>query len=129
MQIHIFPTKAEMAQAAARRAAEGLRQAVAGRSAANLILATGASQFEMLACLVTQPVDWARVTVFHLDEYTGLPETHPASFRKYLKERFAAKVPGLAAFHYVNGDAADPVAECRRLGELIRRHPVDVACI
>jgi glucosamine-6-phosphate deaminase len=138
MQIHLHPTKNEMARAAARCAAEGLQKAIANCSAANLILATGASQFEMLACLVTLPVDWSRVTVFHLDEYIGLlgklgkpglPETHPASFRKYLKERFAAKVPGLSAFHYVNGDAADPTAECHRLGALIRQHPVDVACI
>lgn len=129
MQTHIFPTKDAMARAAAQSAAEGLRQAIAERGAANLILATGASQFEMLAELVCLPVDWPRVTVFHLDEYIGIPETHPASFRKYLKERFAGKVPGLAAFHYVNGKAADPVAECRRLGALIRQHPIDVACI
>jgi glucosamine-6-phosphate deaminase len=129
MKIRIYPTKDEMARAAAFSAAEGLQKALDTRGAANLILATGASQFEMLACLVGLPVDWPKVTVFHLDEYIGLPETHPASFRKYLTERFAAKVPGLAAFHYVNGDAADSSAECRRLGALIRQHPIDVACI
>jgi glucosamine-6-phosphate deaminase len=129
MQIHIFSTKDEMARAAAQCAAEGLQSALAERGAANLILATGASQFEMLACLANLPVDWRRVTVFHLDEYIGLPDTHPASFRKYLRERFTEKVPGLAAFHAVDGRAADPVAECRRVGELILHHPIDVACI
>src|SRR5512146_1456823 len=129
MQIHIHPTKDEMARAAARCAAEGLQTALATRGAANLILATGASQFEMLTHLVILPVDWPRVTVFHLDEYIGLPESHPASFRRYLKERFAGQVPGLAAFHFVNGEAPDPVAECHRLGKLIRDHPIDVACI
>ncbi len=129
MQIHIYPNKDEMAQSAARCAAEGLQSALTARGAANLLLATGASQFEMLAHLVALPVDWPRVTVFHLDEYIGLPESHPASFRRYLKERFAAQVPGLAAFHFVNGEAADPAAECRRLGELIRSRPIDVACI
>ncbi len=129
MQTRIFSTKDEMARAAARCAAEGLQNALAARNAANLILATGASQFEMLAYLVTLPVDWPRVTVFHLDEYIALPETHPASFRRYLKERFANRVPGLDAFHYVAGEAADPAEECRRLGRLIAAHPIDVACI
>ncbi len=129
MQMHIFHTKDEMGCSAARCAAEGLRSALAERGRANLILATGASQFEMLAQLVGQPIDWPRVTVFHLDEYIGLQESHPASFRRYLKERFASRVVGLAAFYYVNGEAADPAAECRRLGDLIRVRPVDVACI
>lgn len=128
MDIHIFPDKDSMGRAAAERAARGLREAIQARGSANLILATGASQFEMLAYLVQQPVDWPRVTVFHLDEYIGLPETHPASFRRYLKERFAENVP-VGAFHYVDGEAADPRAECARLGALIRQHPVDVACI
>ena len=93
------------------------------------MLATGASQFEMLASLVEQPgIDWPRVTAFHLDEYIGLPETHPASFRKYLRERFVSRVP-VGQFHYVRGDAPDPLDECRRLGELIGAAPVDVACI
>lgn len=129
MRIHIFSTKDEMASAAANCTAEGLQAALHERGAANLILATGASQFDMLAELVKLPVDWTRVTVFHLDEYIGLPESHPASFRKYLKERFAARVSGLKSFHYVNGSTADPREECARLGELIRAHPIDVACI
>ena len=129
MRLHIFKTKDEMARAAAERAAEGLYMAVAERGSANLILATGASQFEMLAHLVTLPVEWRKVTAFHLDEYIGLPESHPASFRRYLKERFAAKVPGLRAFHFVDGGSTDPAAECARLGEILREHPIDVACI
>lgn len=129
MNLHIFPTKQEMGLAAAERTVQWLDAAIAGRGAANLILATGASQFEMLESLVMQDVDWSKVMVFHLDEYLGLPETHPASFRKYLKERFADKLPGLRMFHYVDGEAADPVAECARLGDLIVAHPIDVACI
>jgi glucosamine-6-phosphate deaminase len=117
-----------MGAAAAERAAELLRGAIAARGAANLILATGASQFEMLAHLVTLDVDWARVTAFHLDEYIGLPLSHPASFRKYLKERFVDQAPGLGQFHFVAGED-DPVHECARLGEIIRRHPIDAACV
>ncbi|MCX7935008.1 MAG: glucosamine-6-phosphate deaminase [Planctomycetota bacterium] len=131
MRIAISKDKIASGCLAAATAAETLRDALQRRGFANLILATGPSQFEMLAALVQQPgIAWQRVTVFHLDEYIGIPITHPASFRKYLRERFEEKLPErLAAFHYVVGDASDPQAECQRLGELIRRHPIDVACI
>lgn len=129
MNLNIYRTKGKMGVAAAKRVAQWLNSAIAVRGAANLILATGASQFEMLESLVLQDVDWSKVTVFHLDEYIGLPETHPASFRKYLKERFVDKLPELRMFHYVNGEAADPAAECARLGALIAAHPIDAACI
>ena len=128
MNIHTLTDKDRLGRAAAECAAGAVREALETRGSANLILATGASQFEMLAHLVQQPLDWPRVTVFHLDEYIGLPETHPASFRRYLKERFAEKLP-VGAFHYVNGEAADPRAECARLGALIRHHLIDAACI
>ncbi|GAJ21503.1 unnamed protein product, partial [marine sediment metagenome] len=59
---------------------------------ANIIVATGASQFEVLNELIKQDIDWSKVTAFHLDEYIGISEKHPASFRKYLKERFVEKI-------------------------------------
>ncbi len=129
MNTGIFPTKPEMGAAAARHAARAMNHAIAVRGEANIVLATGASQFEMLAALVEQAVDWSRVTAFHLDEYIGLAADHPASFRRYLKERFAEKITGLHAFHYVNGDADDPAAECARLGELVMDAEIDLACI
>jgi glucosamine-6-phosphate deaminase len=94
-----------------------------------VIAATGASQFEFLEALVVTPdIEWAKTVFFHLDEYVGLPETHPASFRRYLKERIVERVhPG--AFHFVAGDAPDPRAECRRVGEILGRHPIDVAFV
>lgn len=129
MDVHVFPEKTELGQRAAAWTAEGLRAALARKAEARLVLATGASQFEMLANLVAQPgIDWPRVTCFHLDEYVGLPESHPASFRKYLRERFAGRVP-IREFVYVRGDAPDPHAECARLGALIGAAPVDVACV
>ncbi len=129
MHIHIFETKIETGAAAAQQAAAALRAAISERGQANLILATGASQFDMLARLVEEDIDWSKVSAFHLDEYIGLPESHPASFRRYLKERFVARVPGLRSFTFVNGEANDPQAECRRLAAEIERHPIDVACI
>ncbi len=128
MNVIVCKDKEELGRLAAERGAALIRRALEKKGKANIILATGASQFEMLANLVKADVDWSKVTAFHLDEYIGLPETHPASFRKYLKERFASKVP-IGAFHFVNGDAEDPQAECRRLGELISRHPIDVAFV
>ena len=129
MDLSIFPTKEEMGAAAARDVAAAIGSAVAEWGEACIIVATGKSQFEMLAALVTLDVDWSRVTAFHLDEYIGLPSSHPASFRKYLKERFEDQVSALKAFHYVDGDNPDPVVECLRLGRIIRERRIDVACV
>ena len=130
MQIIVCETKLELGRQAAECGANALRYAISARGEANLIVATGASQFEMLAELIQGTgIDWGRVTVFHLDEYAGMPITHPASFRKYLKERFVERLPQtLRAFHFINAET-DCAAECRRLGELIAQHPIDVAMV
>lgn len=130
MRIDISPTKQELGRRAAVAGADIIRAALSQRGRGNVILATGASQFEMLGELVKQPgIDWSQVTCFHLDEYVGMPMSHPASFRKYLKERFVDQlaVPP-AAFHFLNAEG-DAAAECRRLGSLIKQHPIDVAFI
>jgi glucosamine-6-phosphate deaminase len=127
IDVRILPTVREMAEAAATLGAETIRAAIAARGEATIIVATGASQFDMLASLVGRPgIDWSRVTAFHLDEYVGLPESHPASFRRYLKERFMAPLDGAPSFHPVNGEAPDPQAEAARLGALIAGREVDV---
>lgn len=130
MEVHLFKTKQAMGAQAAADGAALIRRALADRGAANIILATGASQFEMIACLVAEPdIEWSRVTVFHLDEYVGLPFAHPASFRKYLIDRFINQLSGpLRAFHELNGEG-DPLAECRRVGEILLDHPIDVAFV
>lgn len=126
MEIIISETKYELGKSAAQKGAELIRKSIAERGEANIIVATGASQFEMLEALIKEEIDWSVVTGFHLDEYIGIDENHPASFRKYLKERFVSLVP-LKDFHYVNGDGAEK--ECKRLGEIISRHPIDVAFV
>jgi glucosamine-6-phosphate deaminase len=130
MDIKIMPDKAQMGKAAAAAGAEHIRRAVADRGQANIIVATGASQFEMLGQLIEEPkINWDRVTGFHLDEYVGLPIAHPASFRGYLWQRFVSRLPlPLRAFHFLDGEG-DAKAECRRVGEIIRRHPIDVAFV
>jgi glucosamine-6-phosphate deaminase len=129
VEIRVFETKQEMGAAAAEHAARLLREAILARGRAHAIAATGASQFEFLDALVASPgIEWERVTFFHLDEYVGLPDTHPASFRRYLRERLADRVhPG--AFHFLEGDAADPQAEAARVGAFLAAHPIDVAFV
>lgn len=129
MDIRIFAGKDELGKAGAEQAAAIIRRAIAERGAACLIAATGASQFEFLEALVQEPdIDWSKTIFFHLDEYVGLSESHPASFRKYLKERLAGRVhPG--HFYYVEGEKVDPQAECRRLEELISEYTVDAAFV
>jgi len=129
VDLAIFDSRLQLAQAAANEAAGLIRQAIAARGQAYLIAATGTSQFEFLEAIVLQPnVDWAQVTFFHLDEYVGLSRTHPASFRRYLQERIVDRVqPG--AFHFLNGEAPDPAAECGRVGELISRATIDAAFV
>lgn len=113
---------------AGREAARLIKKAIAANGQANIILATGTSQFETLKQLIQEDIDWSKVVMFHLDEYIGLPESSPASFRKYLKERFLAKVPELKQYYLVNGEG-DATAECDRLGKLIKQHPIDVALV
>ncbi|MCO5240187.1 MAG: glucosamine-6-phosphate deaminase [Chitinophagaceae bacterium] len=129
MDIRKFDSPRQLGEAAGKDAALHIREAIEKNGSANIILATGASQFETLNQLIKEEnIDWSKVVMFHLDEYIGLPVTHNASFRKYLQERFLAKVPPLKAAYLVNGET-DPVTECARLGQLIAAHPVDVALV
>jgi len=126
--IKIFETATELGKAAAESVANLLNKSIREKKIANLILATGASQFIFLEQLQKYQIDWKKITVFHLDEYKGLPETHPASFRRYLQERILGKVQPKKVY-YLNGDAADIELEISRYEELLKNHPIDVACI
>jgi len=130
MHISIFPDSESLGQAAAEAGAIALRNELEEWGHARLILATGTSQYSVLKNLVIQPdIAWHRVTLFHLDEYLGLPPMQPASFRKFLWDRFVTQLPvPLAAAHWINGDA-NPHAERKRLNALIREEPIDVAFI
>lgn len=127
--VRVLPDKRTLGQTAAADAAAILRDTIARKGSANVVAATGAAQFEFLSALTGTPgIDWKKTVFFHLDEYVGLPDTHPASFRRFLRERIVDRVhPG--TFHFIEGDAADPAAECRRLGDLIRKHPIDVSFV
>jgi glucosamine-6-phosphate deaminase len=127
MDIEILSDKKTLGAKAAARGADLIRKAIAREGRASIIVATGASQFEMLDALVQAPgIDWSKVTAFHLDEYVGLPETHGASFRRYLQERFVARLPKLGTFVPVIGDAAGLAGEVRRLNSLIAQQEIAV---
>lgn len=129
MNIIIANDPGELGRLSGQAAAELIRTAITRSGQANIILATGSSQLNTLDQLISETgIDWSKVVMFHLDEYIGLPETSPASFRKYLKERFLEKVPALKASYLVNGEA-DPVGECARLNSIIEKHPIDVALV
>ena len=124
MEVRICHDADSLGAAASRKCAQIIKRAIAEKGEARIILSTGASQFETLSHLVSEDVDWSKVTMFHLDEYVGLPESHAASFRKYLKERFISKV-NLKAYHLVDGRK-------EQLGDLSRllcEKPIDLGLI
>ncbi len=130
MRISVSAQPTDAGALAAERGGGLIRAAIADRGGAVIVVATGASQFAMYDTLVKLPdIDWKRVTMFHLDEYIGIPVSHPASFRGYLLERFIGRLPApLKQRHLIHGEA-DPVEECSRLGALIAAVDVDVAFI
>jgi glucosamine-6-phosphate deaminase len=127
MLLRLFSDKDSMAHEAADQAATTIRRSIAGRGRARIVVATGASQFEFLDALIKKPgIDWSKVEAFHLDEYIGLPITHPGSFRKMLLERVVRKT-GITRYHLVEGDALDPVASARDVGGQLVSAPIDIA--
>jgi len=129
MNTCIYNSTLALGKAAGEAAAQLIREAINAHGSANIILATGTSQFETLKELASaKDIDWSKVVMFHLDEYISLPITHPASFRKYLKERFLSQVPRLKNVYLINGET-NAQLECKRLGDIIQKHPIDVALI
>ena len=129
MNIEVFKTKAECGLAAADKGAEILKETLAEKNRASFVVATGASQFELLKALTQKDgIDWPKTSMYHLDEYIGLTEEHPASFRRYLKERLVDVVrPGTV--HFIRGEVDDPSAECDRMNDIISRDLIDVAFV
>jgi len=128
MELRLFGDKINLAQAASNQAAQAIVNAIRERGQARVIAATGASQLEFLDALTrTQVIDWQKVEVFHLDEYIGLPITHPGSFRRMLLDQLICKTD-VKRYHLLDGDA-DPRAVVRRVGEALSAAPVDIAFV
>jgi glucosamine-6-phosphate deaminase len=127
MILRVFNDKVTLGHAAAEQAANAIRQAISERGHARIIAATAASQLEFLDALTKAPgIDWSKVEAFHLDEYIGLPVTHPGSFRKMLMEQLVKKT-GIKHYHLLDGDAADPSAAVREVGSQLASAPIDIA--
>jgi len=131
MTLKIFAEKKDCGLAAAKVAAAKIRTAIAERGECRIILATGISQYDMLTQLATEPgIDWGKVEFFHLDEYAGLPASHPASFRRFIKDRLIAKLPAAPKqVNYIPGDAADLKEALAALGAHLQEKPADVCFI
>lgn len=127
MRIIVNKTAEDLGKKAAENVAKALNEAINENGHARLLLSTGASQFTTLNALLKEDVDWTKVEMFHLDEYIGLKESHKASFRKYLKERFINFIDIKKAY-FVNGEG-DIEENIKELTEAIRKAPIDVALI
>lgn len=128
LKISVYHDPQSMGKAAADFVAKILNKTIAEKAGANLILATGASQFSFLEVLKERAIDWQKITVFHLDEYKGISDRHPASFRKYLKERILDEVAP-KKIHFLNGDADNLEKEMNNYAKQLKKHPIDIACI
>lgn len=129
LAIEIHPDRPAMGRAAAAKAASVLREAIARQGTARLIVASAPSQDEVLENLAAAPdLDWSVITIFHMDEYIGLPADHPATFRAYQKNSLLARVVP-AAFHGIRGESADIAAECDRYAALLAEAPIDLVCM
>jgi glucosamine-6-phosphate deaminase len=129
LEYQVFDSRGELAASAAMRAAELIRTAVQTRGHARVVVATGNSQIDFIAELTAMPdVPWPAVHIFHMDEYVGMNDNHPASFRKWIRERVVEKVRPASA-EYLIGDAPDVPAECERYTRLLLAAPIDLAFV
>jgi glucosamine-6-phosphate deaminase len=127
MRIKVFADKSSASRAAAEQAAGAIRRAIAARGHARIVAATAASQIDFLDALAkAQDINWATVEIFHLDEYVGLPITHPGSFRKMVLEQLVSKT-GATNYHLLDGDASDPAEAARTVSRTLASEQVDIA--
>ena len=128
LRVFVSENRAAMGAAAGVDAARAISLAIERNGAARIILASAPSQNETLAALLAEPLDWSRVTIFHMDEYLGLAADHPQTFRAYQRERVLSKITP-RAFHGIAGESADAAAECARYAALLAAAPIDVCCL
>jgi len=129
LPVRIYPTQSDLSTDVAQIVRDHLASVITRQGSAAAIMATGNSQIQFLDRLVALGgVDWSKVTLFHMDEYLGIAADHPASFRRYMRERVESRVKP-ASFHYLDGDADLPLDECARYTALLRAQPIDLCCL
>ena len=126
MDFKSFDDRNTLGKAAADQASAAIRRAIQERGNARIVAATAASQKEFLEALTSAPgIDWLKVEAFHIDEYTGLPITHPGSFRKMLLEQLISKT-GIVKYHLLDGDG-DVASVVQRESAALASAPIDIA--
>jgi glucosamine-6-phosphate deaminase len=128
LEVHQYPDRAALGAAAAALVADAIRGACGTRGEARVIFACAPSQNEFLAALIRQPIVWANVTVFHMDEYVGLRAEHPQSFRHFLRTHLLEHIAAPRAVHLIHAEN-DPLHEAARYGKLLAEKPIDVVCL
>lgn len=129
LSVRIYAEERDLAPHAAKLAQNYLQSLLQQQEIARVVLATGNSQIKFLeAITASQELDWSRITFFHLDEYLGITADHPASFRYYLQQKVEQKIP-LREFHYLQGDALQPIEECRRYSQLLQQKAIDLCLL
>jgi glucosamine-6-phosphate deaminase len=129
LTVKFYDSSTELTQSAAKLAGDYLESLLLFQETVSIVLATGNSQLEFLDCLVNAArIDWSRVILYHLDEYLGITAAHPGSFRYYLKEKIVSKI-NCCQFHFIEGDAAQPLAECIRYSQLLQQQPIDLCLL
>ncbi len=130
MKLEICSDRTGLGKKSAKEVASIIRKNIEEKKEARIVLASAASQMETINRLIEEPgIDWSRVVMFHLDEYIGLSADHPASFRKFLQDRFISRIAGLKEVHFLQGDHGDPQKECDRMNALLSQAPIDVALV
>ncbi len=129
LPVRVYATQADLAADAAQMVQIFLSECIAARGEAFAIMATGNSQIRFLDELIKLGgVDWSKVTLFHMDEYLGIDASHQASFRRYMRERVESRIKP-KAFHYLEGDADQPLTECTRYADLLQSQEIDLCCL
>ena len=130
LPISVYETNEAMGRAAALEAAEIIKAAIAGKGEASIITATGNSQLTFLRTLrALDGIDWSKVRIFHMDEYIGLSDDHPASFPAFLQQHLLDHIPAPAAFYPVVAQAGDLERNCHEYAALLRAHPADLCAM
>jgi glucosamine-6-phosphate deaminase len=128
LNVRIYEDRASLGAEAAKMAADTIRLLLKQKPVVNMIFAAAASQNEFLEAFIKEDVEWQRVQAFHMDEYIGLPAGNPQLFGEFLRKKLFDKVPFKKVF-YLNGQATDPDAECKRYASLLTEHSVDITCM
>lgn len=128
LEVQLYQDAKEMSKAAASQVGKTISDEITDKGYARIILATGASQFDFLDQLQEETLDWSRITVFHLDEYKGISADHPASFRKYLRDRILDVVKP-QTIHFIHGDHQELEKHLGHYKNLLQEAPIDLACI